>query len=149
VTVVSRIFGMIVVCAVLVVAGCGPRASTGTPEPMELQLLVRGATPPTEQSFRVGDTVRIRESGTVLGTITGVDVEQSRIAVPDSAGVLRETRSPITVDINVTIKGQAVATEQGYLFEDEIVYVNNDTRYLTPLVQFSGIITEMRVVDAE
>lgn len=140
---------MIVVCAVLVVAGCGPQASTGAAEPIELQLLVRGATPPTEQAFRVGDTVRIRESGTVLGTITGVDVEQSRIAVPDSDGVLRETRSPITVDINVTITGQAVATEQGYLFEDEIVYVNNDTRYLTPLVQFSGIITEMRVVDAE
>jgi hypothetical protein len=143
-----RLIVLVVLSTALFVGGCsGEPSESATQAPVELKLLVRNATPPIEESFLVGDVVRIKDTGTELGEITDVEVEPTRQAVPDSEGMLNEARSPILVDIVLTIEGEASVSERGYRFGNQLVYINNDIRYLTPLVQFGGIITEMRVVD--
>lgn len=134
-----------VVSVVLVVSGCGRSGVSGTVQPVEIHLLAAGLTPPTEESFAVGDIVRMKASGTVLGTVTDVAIEQSPATVADSEGLLHESRSPLLVDVTLTIEGEAVMSEKGYLFSGEMVRVNDNVTYVTPLVLFEGRIVRMRV----
>jgi len=143
------VLGMVMTLAMLLTIGCAPSTPTVSPEPVEVQILVRGLMPPTEQSLVVGDEVRISDTGTVLGTISEVNVEPALLAVPDNKGVLREARSPILVDVQVTIEGEAALTDQGFKFGEQLVYVNNDLRYGTTAVQFAGLITGIRAADSD
>jgi len=131
--------------------GCGGPATTpgtapGEVQDVELVMLIRAAQPEIGSSFEAGQPVRVKDTGTLLGEITDVRIEQSVSAIPDAQGELHAAESPVLVDIWLTVRGQATVSDAGYRFGSEYVYVNNDIRYLTPLAQFAGIITEMQVV---
>ncbi len=139
------------VFALVSLAGCSSGESTGggtdtaATEKVELVLFVREAQPEVADSFEVGQPLRVKDTGTLLGEITDVRSEGSRTAVPDAQGELHEQPSPVEVDIWLTVEGEAVVSDAGFKFGNEFVYVNNDVKYLTPFTQFGGIILEMNV----
>ncbi len=147
----KRILIATLIVLAFALSGCGGSTSGtgGTAEPqlqnVELVMLIRAAQPEIGDSFKQGQPVRVKDTGTLLGEITDVRVEESLAAIPDAQGELHAARSPVLVDIWITIEGQANVSDSGFQFGSEYVYVNNDIRYLTPLAQFAGIITRMKV----
>lgn len=139
---------ILLAAAAILATGCSGGAVAGPVEPVRMELLVRNARPPLEEAFIVGHEVRIKDTGTMLGAITEVKVEQALMAVPDSTGALQEARSPVFVDVILTIEGEAAVSDAGYSFGGTNVYMNNDIEYLTPVVKFSGIIQSMKPVSA-
>jgi hypothetical protein len=143
---------MLVVALALVLAvtvtGCSNGTVAEPVEPVVVELLVRGALPPVDEAFVVGQAVRVKDSGAVIGTITDVAVEPALMAVPDATGSLQAARSPVFLDIWLTIEGEASVSDAGYRFDGTNVYVNSDIEYLTPVTFFSGTIMSMKPVDA-
>lgn len=144
----KRLLAALLILAALAAVGCsGPEAVTSAEtRDVELVIFIRAAQPEIADSFELGQQVRAKDTGTVLGEITDVTVEGSLAATPDSEGELHASRSPVLSDIRITVRGQAVVDESGYRFGSQYMYVNNDIRYLTPFVQFAGIITRMQAV---
>ncbi len=144
----KRVLAALLTLVALTVTGCsGPEAATSvTTQDVELVIFIRAAQPEIADSFEVGQQVRAKDTGVVLGEITDVIAEGSLAATPDSEGELHASRSPVLSDIRITVRGQAVVDESGYRFGGQYIYVNNDIKYLTPFVQFSGIITRMQTV---
>jgi hypothetical protein len=129
-------------------AGCTGGTAVTQQQPVRVTLLIRQVRPPVEESFIVGQTVRIKDSGAVLGEITDVLVEPNLMAVPDSSGTLKEARSPVFKDVTITIEGSAEVSDAGFRFGGTNAYVNNDIEYLTPLIMFKGVITSMKAIGA-
>ena len=146
----KRLLAILVVMLVAV-TGCSSGGTTAAaPEtPVRMQLLIRQVVPPLEESFAVGQTVRVFDTKALLGTITDVAVDPARMAVPDSTGALQDARSPVQNDIVLTIEGSAVVAEGSYSFQGTTVWLNNDIDYLTPVTRFKGIIISMEEMDAE
>ncbi|MBN2848987.1 MAG: DUF4330 domain-containing protein [Coriobacteriia bacterium] len=144
----KRTLAALLVLVALTAAGCSRQEAVTSEETqdVELVILIRAAQPEIADSFEVGQQVRVKDTGTVLGEITEVTVEGSLAATPDAEGELHASRSPVLSDIRLTVRGEAVVSESGYRFGSQYVYVNNDIKYLTPFVQFSGILTRMQAV---
>jgi hypothetical protein len=144
----KRLLVVLALTAAVLTAGCSSGAVVKAPvEPVRLQLLIMNAQPSLEEAFVIGHEVRIKDSGAVLGSITEVVVEPALMAVPDSTGSLQAARSPVLVDVTLTIEGEASVSDAGYSFGGTYVYMNNDLDYLTPVVRFKGIILSMKPVD--
>jgi|GEM_PF-1486694 len=149
----TRIISMVLVVATaaLLAAGltaCGGSDATGggqagSAEPVEVQLFVRGALNQITDSFQPGQEVRVKDSGTLVGTITDVQVTASRTAAPTSEGELKPAESPVFSDITLTIEGEAVVSDKGYQFAGRYLYINDEIQYLTPFVTFPGSILSM------
>lgn len=134
----------------MVLAGCGGETGGGTgtgtaagAQPVTVTLMYRGALNEITDSFKVGDQLRVKDTGTVVGTIADVRVEPSKTAAPTSEGDLKEARSPIFSDVWLTVDGQAVLSEKGAQFAGQFLYVNDEIVYLTPYVSFKGFITSI------
>jgi len=146
--ILTGILTVVVSVAALGLVGCGddPAAGpvrAGSAEPVVVRLFVRGALNQVTDSFETGQEVRVKDSGTLVGTITDVEVTASRTAAPTAEGELRPADSPVFSDITLTIEGEAVVSEKGYEFAGRYLYINDEIQYLTPYVSFPGSIISM------
>lgn len=140
---------LVAVSLSLVACGGGGSSSDGgggtAPETKQVTvtLMYRGALNEITESFKVGDELKVKDTGTLVGTITDVRVEPSKTAAPTSEGDLKEARSPIFSDVWLTVEGEAVISDAGAQFSGRYLYVNDEIVYLTPYVTFKGFITSI------
>ncbi len=142
---------LVLITTAALAAGCSGTASTGgggdgSAEAVEVCIFVRGALPEVADSFVLGQEVRVKDTATVVGEITGVEITPSLMPVPTAEGELRAAESPVFMDVELTIRGEAVVSDSGYSFGGTNLYINNDIKYLTPYTLFGGVITSIEVV---
>ena len=149
----KRIMTAAALCALvaisLLAAGCdGDTPVVGDApdtEEVVVEMFLRGALNQVVDSFEVGQEVRVKDSGTLVGTITAVDVVASRTSAPTSEGELLAAESPVFSDVTLTVEGEAVVSDNGYQFAGRYLYINEEIQYLTPMITFKGIIASMEV----
>ncbi len=130
--------------AALPLAGCS-RASKGSAgggaaQPATTIMVAQQINPAVVPQFKVGEEVRNKDSGVVIGTIESVTASPTVQAVPTAAGNLKSAASPIYVDVRLKIAGDAAFTDKGILFGGTYVYANEIDRFLTRSVQFDGLV---------
>ena len=80
----------VVLLSGLGVVGCGDSSQSGgqnaSTEPVVVTMFVRGALNQVVDAFEEGQEVRVKDSGTVVGTITAVEIVPSATAAPTSEG---------------------------------------------------------------
>jgi hypothetical protein len=136
-----RLLTLVLVAAVLVagsqIVGCrrlrGAGAPSGQPAKVELTFIVTEADPALVKAFRIGDPVRIKDTGSLLGKITAVEATPMLQPTPTAAGQLVAAEVPDQVDIRVTVAGSPVMTQDGYRFDGEPVWVNSDFKLVSTL----------------
>ena len=88
-------------------AGCNDSGQGGTQsastQPVEIKMFVRGALNQVVSGFEAGQEVRVKDTGTVVGTITDVLVEPSATAAPTAEGELNAVESPVFSDVTLTL----------------------------------------------
>jgi hypothetical protein len=128
-----------VVVAGLQLTGCtrlglhGSKGSSGAKTNVQLTFLVPAADPGLVNGFRVGDQVRIKDTGSVLGKITAVDASPTLIPTPTSDGRVVASAVPDQVDIRVTVAGSPTLAQDGYRFDGDPVWVNSDLKLVSTL----------------
>ena len=137
----------VVLVSGLGVAGCDDSSQgdgqSAQAEPVVITMFVRGALNQIVGAFEEGQEVRIKDSGTVVGTITAVEIVPSATAAPTSEGELREANSPVFSDVTLTIEGEAIVSDKGYQFDGRYLYINDEISYLTPVTHFLGMVISM------
>ncbi|MDA3937229.1 MAG: DUF4330 domain-containing protein [Actinomycetota bacterium] len=147
-----HVLALMLLLAVMPLAGCSdaPASDDGGPsgeQTVEVALLIRGALPEVASSFSQGQTVRVKDTGTVVGDIVNVERGAAVLPVPTAEGELNAAESPVFEDVVLTIQGRAVVTDTGYSFGGANLYINNDIKYLTQVTVFAGIITSIEIVE--
>lgn len=133
--------------AVVPLAGCRRAAiggSSAAPEDVEVVAVVRSEVPGLLRQFHAGDTVKSKESGSLIGTIASVSSTPTLVAVPTAEGRLVEAPSPNQNDITVRIKGRAVMTPTGYTFDGFHLYVTDAVKLMSPYVLFDASVLSIR-----
>ena len=120
-----------------------PAATAGAAKPVIVQLLVKAVPHGVGDSIEKGQSIKVKSTGVVVGTIESVEVTPTADANPDSKGTLVESPSPVTDQIVVTIKGTAVVSETGFRFGNGNLYVNSENEYLTPTTILHGFIVSI------
>lgn len=128
-------------------AGCNdtPAAEQPGGRKVYVTMVAEKVLPGIGDGVKVGDQLRVKNTGTVVGEIVAVDVSPHMQAVPTAEGTLKADAAPTLVDVWLTIEGTAVVSESGYSFSGEYLYINSMQRYLTPTVSLEGIITSLEV----
>lgn len=144
------LFIAVLALAVLTLSACSGDAgpvggATGT-RAVTVEMLIQDVLPEVGASFAEGQTVRAKDTGTVVGTITAIERVPAASSVPTAEGELKAADSPLTEDVRLTIEGECVVSDAGYSFGGTYLYVNNEIKYLTPYTLFSGIITSIETV---
>jgi hypothetical protein len=143
----NRILTLAVIAVVLLagaqLVGCtrlkaATGGSPGTPATVTMQVVVRGATPGIATQIHAGDVLRVKDTGSDVGTVQSVSTTPTLQAVPTAQGTLVASPVPNQEDIMLTIKGNAKAVNAGYTFDGESILVNQDVKFVTPLVTFTG-----------
>jgi hypothetical protein len=136
--------------AAVVLSGCAakpsaPTAGGGGAQSVIVKLQVLEVPRGVGDSVKRGQVVRVKSSGIVVGTVEKTEVTPAALANPDSKGHLIESPSPVTDDLMITIKGQAVVADTGYRFGNGNLYVNWQDSYLTPTTVLKGTIVAIDV----
>ncbi len=143
----SRITVAALLMAVLmVVPGCssnGSAANTSSSTQVSVKMLMSRVQPEVAGSFKVGQQVRAKDTGALVGSIVSVEPTLAVVSLGDSEGQLHDARSPILRDVVLTVEGEAVESESGYEFDGAYRYINQEMVFLTPYTQFLGIIISM------
>jgi len=127
----------------LMSGGCasnGPMSGSGSAESAQVtvKILSTGVRPEVVDSFEIGQPVRVKETGSLVGTITSIESTLGAVSLGDSEGDLHVAQSPITRDIVLTVEGEATVSEEGYEFEDTFLHVNDNIVFLTPYTLFTA-----------
>lgn len=107
--------------------------NSGAKTNVELTFLVAAADPGLVKAFRIGDPVRIKDTGSLLGKITAVESTPTRMPTPTADGKLVAADVPNQVDIRVTVAGSPTIALDGYRFDGEPVWVNSDMKLVSTL----------------
>lgn len=134
---------------VLALGGCSrassgaPAATAGVATPVVVRLYVQAVQHGVGDSIKKGQSIKVKSTGVVVGTVESVEVTPTADANADSRGTLVESPSPVTDQITVTIKGTAVVSETGFRFGNGNLYVNSEDEYLTPTTILHGFIVSI------
>jgi hypothetical protein len=147
----KRILGLAAVTALLLcavpVAGChsvGVGAGSGERRAVEVVVVFHGAPLEVVKQFRVGDTLKVKDTGSVIGQISAVTTTDTIQPTPDASGLLVAAVVPGQIDVLLTVKATPTVTPDSYRFSGERVYVNQDIKFVTPLVSFTGTVLSIR-----
>lgn len=129
----------IVLVAGLQLTGCtrlglrGAKGASGPKTDVQLTFLVPASDPGLVKSFRIGDPVRMKDTGNLLGKITAVEASPTLLPTPTSDGRVVASAVPDQVDIRVTVAGSPTLAQDGYRFDGEPVWVNSDLKLVSTL----------------
>ncbi len=141
------LFAVVALCAVVVLAGCskGTKSSglAGGSQHVTTIMVAQQVNPDVVGSFKVGDQLRHKDSGAVIGTIESVTTSPTVQAVPTAGGDLKASASPVIVDVRMKIAGDANVTDKGVSFSGTYLYANEIDRFLTKNVQFDGLVVSI------
>lgn len=142
-----NIAAAVLIALALGLSACGQASDTtegsSGARTVEVRMIVREVWPDVAQSFEVGDEVRVKNTGALVGEVTSVETTQSLFAVETAEGELNATENPVMQDVFLVIEGEAEVSESGYAFNGTNVYINDQIVYLTPTISFFGIVTSM------
>lgn len=143
-----RSLALVCLLSALLLVGCGGELPTTSKQatPVKVTMLVMRVQPEVADSFKVGQEVRSKTTGALIGTITSVDATLAVLPLGDSEGNLHAARSPIQRDVVLTLEGEAVVSDTGFVFDGSTQYINEELVFLTPYTQFLGFITGMERV---
>jgi multidrug efflux pump subunit AcrA (membrane-fusion protein) len=133
----------------LALAGCGGGKSASTPgaagstQTVFVKLLIQQVPIGVGASLKTGQPVKVKSTGVLVGNIDSVEVTASAQAEPSSTGRLVESQSPVTDDLLITIKGQAIVSDTGFRFGASNLYVNSQDEYLTPTTIVKGTLVSI------
>lgn len=97
-----------------------------------------------EKEIHVGDTVRVKDSGSTIGKVASVTTSPTLDSVGTADGRLVAAVVPNEEDIWLTVAGSAVPGDDGYRFSGERVWVNQDVKMITPFAFFTGTVTDIK-----
>ncbi len=114
---------VVAIVAGLQLTGCGrlrgKAGATGPKTTVDLTFIVASQDPALVKAFRIGDPVRIKDSGSLLGKITAVESTPTLMPTATSDGRLVASAVPDQVDIRVSV--------------GEPVWVNSDFKLVSTL----------------
>ena len=133
---------VVLVAGVSTIVGCKRLQSAAKPSgqrtDVRLQLVMRGANLGLERQFKTGDMLRMKETGSVIGKIASVATTPTLDSVPTAEGKLVASVVPNEQDILFEVTGTAVPGDDGYRFDGERVWVNQDVKLVSPFVSFGA-----------
>jgi hypothetical protein len=147
-----RILTLVVAVALMLagsqIAGCRRLRAATTPSGQSgnvvVTVVVKAATPGLETEFKSGDLVRIKASGSTIGSITSITTTPTLDTVGTSDGRLVAAEVPNQEDILLKIAGTAVQGDDAFRFSGERVWVNQDINFISPFVSFTGTVLEIK-----
>ncbi len=141
---------IVLVCLLfaLFMTGCKGELPTTSKQttPVRVTMLMMRVQPEVAESFEPGQEVRSKTTGAVIGKIVSVEATLAVLPLGDAAGNLHAARSPIQRDVVLTLDGEAVVSDAGFVFDGSTQYINEELVFLTPYTQFLGFITSMERV---
>lgn len=136
---IAILAGALVVAAVGL-GGCGVRGDASSPQAsaseVRVTLLVREIEEDYVPQFRVGDSVRDRETRALLGTIESVETTVARRPVETADGEIVLAEIPEALDMRVVVRGEASIPDSGVRFGNLVVYMNDDLNLVLPRLLF-------------
>jgi hypothetical protein len=101
-----------------------------------------------EGRINVGDTLRDRNTGTVIGTITDMEIRPSRSYGTDSEGVTRLIPRPEFSCLIITVEGEGFRPEEGGLNVAGLhFYVNRESDYVINDASFGFRAIRLTIAD--
>lgn len=133
--------------AALILAGCGKSASTsGSPaatREMRVVIVSIPDVPEAVYAFKTGETVRVRSTGVVVGTIDSIEITPTVEAAPLPNGHLVVSPSPMNKEARLVITGRAEVRQGAYIFPGGQLWVTPEEDFITQTVQFKAAIVSI------
>jgi hypothetical protein len=132
---------------VLVLAGTGcsrVAAVTQPTQPVTVTFVAHNVDPEVSANLKVGDALRLKDTGGAIGKIASLETSKSIQAVPTSQGSLVATASPLTDDVTITVETNGVVDDSGIRVAGVPFFINDSQKLATSVVQFTGEIVGLK-----
>ena len=112
-------------------------------QPITVTIVAQRVNDPVPSQFHVGDPVKLKDSGALVGKIVSVSTSRTVEEVPTAIGTLRAANSPVTYDVTVQVAGNGVVDDNGTRVNGAGLWANDVPKFVTPYVMFSGLIAKV------